>query len=155
MQDELLTPLGMSATRYGSTHDVVMGRNATTYNRSAGTLRNWIYTYAGRFPAAGLNTSAADTARFLAAFDQGRILRPETLKELWTPARLNDGKTSNYALGWSVSEHRGMRVVGHEGGGHAWIAHFPEQHLSVAVLTNLNGMRDDTIQYRVADVLLP
>ncbi len=45
-------------------------------------------------------------------------------------------------------------MVGHEGGGATWIAHFPEERVSVAVLTNLNALRADHIQYDIADLYL-
>lgn len=53
-----------------------------------------------------------------------------------------------------LGEHRGRRVVGHEGGGAAWIAHFPEERLTVIVLCNLNGARADEIPYAIADFFL-
>jgi CubicO group peptidase (beta-lactamase class C family) len=80
---------------------------------------------------------------------------------MWTPMRLNDGTvlrlgggSSSYGLGWTVDEHKGRKVVGHEGGGSAWVAHFPAERLSVVVLCNLNGARADEIQYGVADLYL-
>jgi hypothetical protein len=73
--------------------------------------------------------------------------------------RLNDGtdlifgsRKSSYALGWTIEEHKGRKVVGHEGGGSAWVAHFPDEHLSIVVLCNLNGVRADEIQYGIADL---
>ncbi len=154
VHDEIFAPLGMTATSYGSSYDVVRDRNPVLYNRETGTLRTWVYSYAGSFPAAGANSSVTDLARFLTAVDTGRVLDPALLAELWSPALLDDGTRSGYGLGWTVSEHRGLTVVGHEGGGHAWVAHFPDRHLSVVVLSNLNAMRDDEIQYRVADRFL-
>jgi CubicO group peptidase (beta-lactamase class C family) len=154
VDDEIFAPLAMTATTYGSSYDVVAGRNPVLYNRETGTLRTWVYSYAGSFPAAGANSTLTDLARFLTALDEGRVLDPALREELWTPAMLKDGSRQGYGLGWTVSEHRGLAVVGHEGGGHAWVAHFPERHLSVVVLTNLNAMRDDEIQYRVAEPFL-
>lgn len=73
---------------------------------------------------------------------------------MWSLLRLNDGAEKGYGLGWTIGEHKGRRVVGHEGGGAIWVAHFPEEHLSVVVLCNLNGARADEIQYGVADFYL-
>ena len=59
---------------------------------------------------------------------------------MWTPARLNDGKTTNYGLGWSVQTVHGHRMVGHGGasvtGFQTNFSHFPEDKLSVVVFSN-------------------
>jgi CubicO group peptidase (beta-lactamase class C family) len=154
VHDEIFAPLGMASTTYGSSYDVVMNRNPVLYNRETGMLRTWVYSYAGSLPAAGANSSMTDMARFLSAVDQGQVLHPSLLAELWSPTTLSDGSRSGYGLGWTVAEHRGRTVVGHEGGGHTWVTHFPDEHLSVVILSNLNAMRDDEIQYEIADRFL-
>jgi CubicO group peptidase (beta-lactamase class C family) len=73
---------------------------------------------------------------------------------MWSPVKLNDGTERGYGLGWTIARHKGRKVVGHEGGGSAWIAHFPDERLSIAVLCNLNGVRADEIQYDIADLYL-
>jgi CubicO group peptidase (beta-lactamase class C family) len=151
----ILRPLGMRSTAFGDSLVPVDGRPSTLYNRESGGLRNWVYQYPPWvYPAAGLNSSATDLIALLIALDSGKLLRPEGLDALWAPVRLNSGQTRQYGLGWSVGDYRGRRVVGHEGGGHAWVAHFPDDHLSVVVLCNLNGCRADEIQYGIADLYL-
>ncbi len=65
-----------------------------------------------------------------------------------------NGTEKPYGLGWTVDEHKERKVVGHEGGGAIWVAHFPNEQLSVVVLCNLNGARADEIQYGIADFYL-
>ncbi|HEU4595828.1 MAG TPA: serine hydrolase domain-containing protein [Pyrinomonadaceae bacterium] len=163
LEERVFAPLGMKATRMGDTESIVKGRPATAYIRKDGELRNHVYTFGvgGGNPGSGLNSSVADMAKFMAALDGGKVLKRESLEEMWSPMRLNDGTElrlgsgrSSYALGWTVDEHKGRRVVGHEGGGSAWVAHFPAERLSVVVLCNLNGARADEIQYGVADFYL-
>lgn len=150
----VFAPLGMESTRFGDSEAVVKGRPPTAYNRDTGELRNWVYTFGYGNPGSGLNSSAADLARFFAALQAGKLLRKESLAALWTPVTLNDGTEKNYSLGWSLSLHGGRRVVGHEGGGAAWVAHFPDEQLSIILLANLNGARADEIQYGIADIFL-
>jgi CubicO group peptidase (beta-lactamase class C family) len=92
--------------------------------------------------------------KLLIGLDAGKVLKHESLNALWAPVKLNNGTEKAYGLGWTVDEHNGHKVVGHEGGGSTWIAHFPSEHLSVVVLCNLNGARADEIQYGVADLVL-
>ena len=155
LSERVFAPLQMSSTRFGGTGVLVKRRSPTAYNRQTGELRPWLYPFGEKdYPAAGLNSSAADLAKFFVALDAGKILKPESLGALWSPVKLNDGTEKGYGLGWTVGEHKGRRVVGHEGGGAAWIAHFPSERLSVAVLCNLNGARADEIQYGIADLYL-
>jgi len=152
---EVFSPLGMSASRFGDTFAVIPNRPSTNYARNNGVLRNWTYEFGSSgYSAAALNSSIMDVVKFLVAMDKGNLLKPESLGALWTPFRLNNGTVTDYGLGWTVGTHAGRKVVGHEGGGAVWIAHFPMERLSIAVLTNLNGSGADEMQYGIADIFL-
>ena len=156
LTEELFSPLGMHATRFGSTDAAVIKRRSpTSYNRETGQLTAWIYPFSVRdYPAAGLNSSVNDLSKFLVALQQNKVARKESAELLWSRTKLNDGTTRGYGLGWTVGEHKGRKVVGHEGGGAIWLAHFPVEQLSIVVLCNLNGARADEIQYGLADLYL-
>jgi CubicO group peptidase (beta-lactamase class C family) len=155
LAERVFAPLGMQATSFGDSYTVVPQRSPAAYIREGGVLKHTVYRFSEtHYSAAGLNSSIADLAALLVALDQGRLLPPDALEQLWPPTRLADGTLAPYGLGWTVDTYRGMRVVGHEGGGAAWIAHLPESRLSVAVLCNLNGARADEIQYGIIDRML-
>lgn len=163
LDERVFAPLGMTATRFGDTETIVKGRPSTAYILADGELRNLVYTFGvgGGNPGSGLNSSVSDLAKFLIALDAGRVLGRESLQAMWSPMMLNDGSAlrvgstkMSYGLGWTIDEHQGRKVVGHEGGGSAWVAHFPVERLSVVVLCNLNGARADEIQYGIADLYL-
>ena len=65
---------------------------------------------------AGLCSTAGDLAKWAAALSTGKLLKPSSLQQLWTPIRLNSGKTYGYGLGWAVEEYRGHRRTGWGGG---------------------------------------
>jgi CubicO group peptidase (beta-lactamase class C family) len=156
LQENIFSPLEMTSTRFGGTESIVIkGRSSTSYSRESGDLRAWIYPFSMRdYPAAGLNSSASDLAKFFIALDAGKILSTRNLQVLWSPMKVGEGAESNYGLGWTLGNYKGRRVVGHEGGGAIWVAHFPSEHLSIIVLCNLNGARADEIQYGIADLYL-
>ncbi len=155
LRERFFSPLAMNSTRFGGTGVFIERRPPTVYNRENNLFKTWNYPFAPKdFPAAGLNSSASDLSKFFIALDAGRVIRPQSLTELWAPMKLNDGKESLYGLGWDLKDHKGYKVVGHEGGGSIWAAHFPGEHLSVIVLCNLNGARADEIQYGIADMFL-
>jgi len=148
-------PLGMQSTIFGDSAVIVPRRPSAAYIREGGVLKHTSFRFsASHFPAAGLNASIVDLARFLAGIDAGRVLQPGSLRSMWEPTRLNDGTTLPYGLGWTISTHRDRTVVGHEGGGAAWIAYFPAERLAIAAVCNLNGARADELPYGVADLYL-
>jgi hypothetical protein len=60
-------------------------------------------------------------------------------RQLESPARLTDGREIRYGLGLSLGALRGAREVAHSGstaGYRAFLARYPDQRLSVAVLCN-------------------
>lgn len=154
LTEQVLKPLEMNSTQYGDSSAVIQNRPSTPYTIENGKLGNTFVSFGKSDPGAGLNSSVADLAKFFVMLEQGKILKPESFQEIWLPMKLRDGKESSYGLGWDINDHKGLKVVGHEGGGAAWIAYFPSEHLSVIVLCNLNGARADEIQYGIADFYL-
>jgi D-alanyl-D-alanine carboxypeptidase len=156
LQQRVFGPYSMTSTRFGGTEAaVIKRRSSTSYSLETGQLNGWIYPFSIRdYPAAGLNSSARDLAKFLVALESDKLLKKEQLEIMWAPVRFNDGTQKGYGLGWTVDNHAGRKVVGHEGGGAIWLAHFPAEHLSIVVLCNLNGARADEIQYGIADFYL-
>jgi hypothetical protein len=58
---------------------------------------------------------------------------------MWTPVRLNNGKTENYGFGWSLDEVRGHRIIQHGGawqGFKAYIARYVNDKLTVVLFDN-------------------
>lgn len=155
VKNEVFDPLEMRATRFGDMLHIVPGRAAVNYYWDQGVLKHWLYEFGeAGYSASALNSSISDIAKFLVAVQGDRLLSAERWDQILSPTRLSDGSTYRYGLGWTVGEHAGRKVVGHEGGGATWIAHFPEERVSVAVLTNLNALRADHIQYDIADLYL-
>jgi len=108
-------------------------------------------------PAASVNTSAHDLAQYARLFLNGgefagqRLLRAETLTELWTPHTLMPGNgdpkpfvqhlsgPDTYALGWRLQTYRGHRLVHHSGGVdgmRSLLTLVPEEKLGIVALSN-------------------
>ena len=126
-------------------------------------------------PAASLNTSAVDLAQYLrlylggGIFDGQTLVAPAAFAELTRaqtvvpidpyPAELSALAPSfqAYALGWSVRDYRGRRVVAHTGGVdgmRAIAAMVPEARLGVVVLANQEEPLPTAICYGILDAYL-
>jgi CubicO group peptidase (beta-lactamase class C family) len=141
LREQVFEPLGMRTARVISESDIVPNR-AAGYSLDDGELKNqsWV--------APSLNTTADGSLylslRDLIAWDTGvrerKVLKPESWEMVLSPVALNSGKTYPYGFGWSVDRINGRRVEAHGGswqGFQTFIGRFPDDELSVIVLTNL------------------
>lgn len=94
--------------------------------------------------SSGIVASARSLATYSIALDEGRILPPALLREMWTPPREADGSPASYAFGWWVQDWRGMRLVWHGGWWPDAYAGFllkvPERRLTLVAYGNTDGL---------------
>jgi hypothetical protein len=91
------------------------------------------------FAAGAIVSTVNDLAKWDAALDSDRLLKPSSLQQMWTPVKLNDGSPYPYGFGWSVDQVKGHTCISHSGGipgFTSYIARFPADHLAVIVLCN-------------------
>jgi CubicO group peptidase (beta-lactamase class C family) len=142
LRARIFEPLGMQATRLNDLDEVIPGR-ATGYawNPAQNRVRNvidWSRSLSA-LADGGVVSSIADLARWESALSEGKLLRPGSFEQMWTPATLSKGGRTEYGLGWQVSQYRGRPFVGHFAGGagfSAMIMRFREEKLTVIVLCN-------------------
>ena len=125
------------------------------------------YKWAG----GGLLSTPTDLVTLAASLMDGTAVQPETLRDLWRPQPLADGRMNpqNYAMGWRIdppSDVFGtpepLRAVHHGGsivGGSSFLLLIPERDVAVAVMTNLSltgdgGSRLRAAAYRMAATFL-
>jgi len=135
-------PLGMSATTDRDPRRLVPNR-ADGYEWDG---RRWVgrdYDLTDVFSAGAVVSTVGDLVRWEAAFAGGRVLKPASLEQVWSPVRLNSGRAHPYGLGWYVETLRGRRVLRHTGqtaGFAASLARYPDDRLAVIVLTNIGTL---------------
>jgi CubicO group peptidase (beta-lactamase class C family) len=162
--DELLAervfrPLGMAATRRNRPDDVVPNR-AAGYAWDGERMRNSPYlepTLYGNADA-GLLSSVLDLARWDIALSGGRLLTAAGRERMERPARLAGGAAAPYGLGWHLDTVNGRRLVYHDGnlaGSASWLGRYPDDRLTVIVLTNRGDARAGRIGRHVAGLLAP
>jgi len=125
-------------------------------------------------PAGGINSSAADMARWLTVqlahgqlADGSRLFSEATWQQLTTlvtPIPIADPPPElaalrpgfrGYALGLDLRDYRGRKILAHTGGLPGYVSRvvmIPDERLGIAVLTNQeSGAAFDSIAYRIAD----
>lgn len=158
LQERVFQPLGMTSTRIISEHDIVPNR-AAGYVLRDGRLKNqsWVSPSLNTTADGALYFTIEDLAKWDAALDARKLISEEGYRQMWTSAKLNNGKPADYGFGWRVAATRtGQPVIGHGG---AWqgfstvISRYPAQKLSVVALANRAGADVSYIASRVAGML--
>lgn len=141
LTERVFRPLGMKNTRRNRPQAIIPDR-AGGYSYIKGQIYNsdylepTLYTNAD----AGLIANVRDLARWDMALNTDHLLTEAERKQMWTRATLKDGAAAPYGLGWSIEEINGHRVVFHTGrlvGATSVIDRYPDDRLTVIILTNL------------------
>lgn len=153
----IFKPLGMTSTFFRDDHAVTVKRQAYGYRAAANdTFKLSVPNY-DTVGASSLLTTVEDLAKWEQNFYDKRVGGEAVIEQMQTPGTLNDGEKLNYALGLTVGQYKGHKVVEHSGGDAGYRSHLmrlPEQRLSVACLCNL-GANPGLFARQVADVYLP
>lgn len=153
----IFQPAGMTNARVNHQFELIPNR-ATGYEvRSNQVRRSEFVSPTQPYSAGALVGTVLDLARWDAVLYTDKLLPPAVLKEMWTPVRLNDGKTSPYGYGWQVGDIRKHHFVGHGGGIHgftSFILRLVEDKLTVIVLAN-TGANPQGIAAGVAGHFIP
>jgi CubicO group peptidase (beta-lactamase class C family) len=139
MRDRIFSPLGMSRTAHRDPRDIIPLRAGGYQTNAAGQFIHRDCDLTDLFAAGAIVSTVDDLARWNASLDTHKLLTAASEKEMWTPLRLNNGKTRDYGLGWHLDPLHGHRNIGHSGstsGFSASLQRFPGDGLAVIVLTN-------------------
>ena len=167
MKQRIFSPLGLKETRYTNVSEIIPNRVNGYRLDDENKLINGSYVsnFFSTMGDMGIITTATDMAKWSMALDDARILNTEILEDMWTPSKLNTGVEAksiaggHYGLGWGLTDHRGYKEVAHGGsfitGYTAQFCRFPEKHLAVIVLTNLNPTKVNWIALNLAGFIIP
>jgi CubicO group peptidase (beta-lactamase class C family) len=160
VEQRIFAPLGMTRSMYCNSGESVP-RRANGYSVQNGVIRRApsnVHTWP--FAAGSLCSTVGDLVTWVHALHGGKVLSPESYREMITPATLNDGTPLRYGMGIGVGkDSRGLTYIGHGGevtGFTAEAGWYPDAQLAVVVLTNSSGPIDaGDVGGELAAALLP
>jgi CubicO group peptidase (beta-lactamase class C family) len=159
MRQRVFEPLGMNDTRYCGFRGV-MKQRASGYEVDHGKLVNAEpMTWDAPFAGGGICSTVLDLVIFERALEGRRLFADPMLKMMRTPSVLSDGISVDYGFGTRLGSLSGHRVVGHTGSGGGFkniLERFPDDDLTIVVLTNADGgaIRPAVIATRIARLIL-
>jgi len=153
LQKHIFEPLGMDNTvAYQSGVSTVANR-AYGYTVENGEVRfSDQSTTSAVLGDGGVYTSLRDYYKWDQALYTERILSQESLRQMWT------GNFGDYGLGWRVDSKNGHRRLHHDGstsGFRNYVIRYPDDKLTVLVLTNRRGPDAMPLAEAVAALYLP
>lgn len=180
MKTEVFDKLGMADTAADDARDVVPGR-ASGYSLAGGVsgkFRNAEFTdMTVPYAAGALRSSVEDMIHWQVGLYGGKILRPDSLKQMLAPGRLRNGAEDQTAIAWPGGkafapppgylpgpyafglEHHsqdGHRIVGHDGsiaGFDALVQTYIDEGFTIILLTNTDGAAHP-LEARIAKILI-
>lgn len=139
---------------------LVPGRVRGYFVDAHGSARNArFYDPSNKYPAGGFAASAEDCLRFAIAVGRGRVLKPETLRQMWTAQATARGEKTPFGLGWGVAERHGQMMVGFNGlqpATETALRYFQASGAGVAVFCNAEGAQGfSELLEAITDLLVP
>lgn len=143
-------------------------QTATTFNSARGNFPNRVIGYSPQEPgyivndfdvfnnmlgAGGVYASLEDFAAWAHELNDMSLVSDSAMQQAWSRGQFNDGRFFDYGFGWDVSEFRGHPLRSHTG---SWVGfrtvlmHFPEEKLTIVVLTNRSDGRASSLAQSVA-----
>lgn len=161
LRERIFQPLGMTTARILDEADIIPNR-AAGYRLVDGEWKNqeWVAPQLNTTADGSLYLTVFDLAKWDAALYTEKLLKRSSFDQMWTPARLNNGKNADlgYGFGWMTGEIRGNRFVRHGGGWQGFSTHilrYVDRKLTVIVLTNLANLNASPIADGIAALYEP
>jgi CubicO group peptidase (beta-lactamase class C family) len=169
VQRFILNPGGLKTARFGDAWWIIPGR-ADLYTADDITAdHKWLLVRNGEpvlrktgilhyghkiWPdymqsSAGLNGSLHDLIALEAALAANKLISSKRLAELEHPFRMADGTDGPFGLSFVTFPIAGPGTVSYGGGAAVWRIKVPNKHLTIIILTNLQGAQPETF---IADI---
>ena len=142
IQEHLFNRVGMTDSYYCSER-AIHKNHAHGYDTVRDVLalkayldHSWLYA------AGSLCSSATDLVAWNKALHGGKVLKPESYREMTSPALLNGGAAVRYGMGISLTETDARRTISHGGRINGFLSeseYYPDDDLVIVVLLNTTG----------------
>jgi len=149
MQDNVFVLLGMKDSAYDS-NSAIIRRRAAGYSPGPNGPENAGYiNMTVPLSAGGLYSTTDDLLRWEQGLFGGKLLSSASLQKMTTPFK------NDYACGLGVHAANGHKVIEHGGGIEGFntmLSYYPDDQLTVVVLSNINGPDTGDIASKLAAV---
>jgi CubicO group peptidase (beta-lactamase class C family) len=153
----LFRPNGLAQAQWRDDFREIVPNRALAYRQRPDGAWEQDLPFSNLHGSGGLMMTVDEMLHWTELLHQDRIGPPGMLRAMTTVGRLNDGSATEYGLGLMVRQWRGVREIAHSGstaGYRAYLAHYPDYGLSVAMQCNAANGDYVTLGRRVAELFL-
>lgn len=153
----LFKPLGMKDSLLHHDYHQVIPRFCSSYQRRQDGSIGWMPLLQPVLGSTGLITTLHDLSLWDEAFYKGTVVGMDVIDRMHERGRLNSGQQIPYACGLRIGTYRGLKTVSHGGvhaGFRAQLLRFPEQHVTIILLSNFGALPFEELSTTVADLFL-
>ncbi|MEJ7812096.1 MAG: serine hydrolase domain-containing protein [Gemmatimonadaceae bacterium] len=154
VRDKLFKPLDLADTYYCEQRPLIKRRAQGYAPAPAGGFVNADpLSMTQPYAAGSLCSTVLDLVAWTRALHEGKVVSAASLTQMTTPGKLTDGKPLTYGFGLSVGKLGEHRSIAHGGGINGFItyaAHYPEDTLTIVVLTNSGAGDPGRIERKIA-----
>jgi len=157
MKDTVFEPLGMTNTYVEDNYSRIVANNATSYYQVEANEFERAVEYWGYVGSGNMHSTTDDLLRWLRNFQDPQEGWDAQFAMMQTVDPLNNGEENNYAFGVVIENFNGHRSVGHGGsigGFRANIITYPDEELSIAILTNFSSAPSGQKLNAISKILL-
>jgi CubicO group peptidase (beta-lactamase class C family) len=157
IKKHIFEPLGMENSRTDDPVDLISNR-VSGYRLIKDEVKNSEYVdVSSRFAGGGTRSTVVDLLKYAQGIIEGKLLKRQTWKLLFTSMATREGRFTGYGMGWGVQPWRGHFRVSHGGSQPETRTHiliFPAENFSIAVASNLEGLNLMPYARRLAELVL-
>jgi len=153
LKENIFKPAGMTHTFQDDPLKIIVHRSAPYDTIRKGELGNSVYVNTSyKIPGGGIISDVEDMSRFMIAIQQGKLIKPETWKQMITEVKTNSGEKTYYGFGWILGfpPVNGLpnlpSAVWHGGvqqGSSTAILMLPDKDIGVVILSNMGELGNE------------
>lgn len=151
LRENIFYQLGMKDTEFDDHDAVVKNRASSYYVGESGILYNSEYQNMQiLFSIGGLYSTVEDLLKWEQSFSTEKILKQETIKEIFTPGK------RDYGYGWWINKLGTHPRMYHDGGITAFsssLQRLPDDHITVIAICNAGDDGGIRVAYDIAGLL--
>jgi CubicO group peptidase (beta-lactamase class C family) len=143
MRRNIFAPIGLVNTYYDDANEIISNRVSGYFVNDSSQYENAEYVATSQAYSAGaLMSNAEDLFHWHQALYAGKLIKPATLQNAFTPFRLSDATFTKYGYGWYINPTDGIKSIEHAGkidGFRSNEIYLPDEDIFIATLFNFEN----------------
>lgn len=155
-KENIFIPLGMTNTLFFDDSDEIVKNRTYSYYPYSDQYKKNDQNRETAGPS-NLFTTVEDLSLWAMNFSTMKVGDPESFNKMNQLAVLNNGESVDYGLGQVIDRYNGIQEISHGGGTagyRSYFTRFPDQDLSVAVMSNDASFPPRQVAHKIVDIYL-